>query len=214
VLEHWSHNIARAFQFIRVEDIAYDRNTPNVVYFADTGEPRAIPDGAGRLRRGPSGTRGEFMNGRIFKLVLDASNPLAGTLSVLWNADAGGYNNPAAIHQPDNVETTATGLLITEDPGSHNQGAVNGYAKIWRLPLPAGVPVPVAQVNQSLRPDLPIGSWESSGIVDASAAFGPGAFLVDVQAHGFEIATAPSPFPGVTYMRENGQLMLLQLPGA
>jgi hypothetical protein len=55
VLEHWSHNIARAFQFIRVEDIAYDRNTPNVVYFADTGEPRAIPDGAGRLRRGPSG---------------------------------------------------------------------------------------------------------------------------------------------------------------
>src|SRR6185503_2315922 len=86
VLEHWSHNIARAFQFIRVEDIAYDRNTPNVVYFADTGEPRAIPDGAGRLRRGPSGTRGEFMNGRIFKLVLDPSNPLAGTLSVLWNA--------------------------------------------------------------------------------------------------------------------------------
>jgi hypothetical protein len=214
VLEHWSHNIARAFQFIRVEDIAYDRNTPNVVYFADTGEPRAIPDGAGRLRRGPSGTRGEFMNGRIFKLVLDPSNPLAGTLSVLWNADAGGYNSPTSIHQPDNVETTATGLLITEDPGSHNQGAVNGYAKIWRLPLPAGVPVPVAQVNQSLRPDLPIGSWESSGIVDASAAFGPGAFLVDVQAHGFEIATAPSPFPGVTYMRENGQLMLLQLPGA
>jgi hypothetical protein len=35
------------------------------------------------------------MNGRIFKLVLDPSNPLAGTLSVLWNADAGGYNNPA-----------------------------------------------------------------------------------------------------------------------
>ncbi|HET9674356.1 MAG TPA: hypothetical protein VFP31_06045, partial [Gaiellaceae bacterium] len=80
--------------------------------------------------------------------------------------------------------------------------------------LPSGAPVPVAQVNQSLRPDLPIGSWESSGIVDASSAFGPGAFLVDVQAHGFEIATAPSPFPGVTYMREAGQLMLFTLPGS
>ena len=27
------------------------------------------------------------------------------------------------------------------------------------------------------------GAWESSGIVDASAAFGEGAFLIDVQAH-------------------------------
>jgi hypothetical protein len=69
-------------------------------------------------------------------------------------------------------------------------------------------------VNQSQRPDLPIGSWESSGIVDASEVFGPGAFLVDVQAHGYEIATAPSPFTGVTYMREAGQLLLFRDPNA
>ncbi len=68
----------------------------------------------------------------------------------------------------------------------------------------------VAQVNQSLRPDLPIGSWESSGIIDASSAFGPGSFLVDIQAHGYEIETAPSPFPGITYMREAGQLLAVQ----
>ena len=54
----------------------------------------------------------------------------------------------------DNVETTANSVLIQEDPGGHNQGPVNGYAKIWRFPLPAGPPVKVAQVNQSLRPDL------------------------------------------------------------
>ena len=214
VLEHWSHNVVRAFQFIRIEDTAYDRTNPNVVYLADSGEPRAIPDGAGRLRRGPSGTRGPYPNGRIWKLVLDPDDPLTGSLSVLVDQDALGYDNPAAMHQSDNVETTANSLLIQEDPGSHNQGAAMGYAKIWRYTLPAGPLVPVAQLNQSLRPDLNPGSWESSGIIDASAAFGPGAFLVDVQAHGYEIATAPSPFPGVTYMREAGQLLLFREPGA
>lgn len=214
VLEHWSHNVVRAFQFIRIEDTAYDRTNPNVVYLADSGEPRAIPDGAGRLRRGPSGTRGPYPNGRIWKLVLDPDDPLTGRLSVLVDQDALGYDNPAAMHQPDNVETTANSLLIQEDPGGHNQGAAMGYAKIWRYTLPAGPLVPVAQVNQSLRPNLNPGSWESSGIIDASAAFGPGAFLVDVQAHGYEIATAPSPFPGITYMREAGQLLLFREPGA
>jgi hypothetical protein len=215
VLEYWSHNVARALQFIRVEDIAYDRTHPNIIYFADTGEPRAIDDGAGRLRRGISGTRGPYPNGRIFKLVLDPNNPLVvQSLSVISDQDALGYNNPAAMHQPDNVETTANSLLITEDPGSHNQGAAIGYAKVWRFTLPAGPLTPVAQVNQSLRPDLAIGSWESSGIIDASDAFGRGAFLIDVQAHGFEINTAPSPFPGVTYMREHGQLLLFRLPNA
>jgi hypothetical protein len=215
VLEHWS-NLNNVFQFIRIEDTSYDRKTPNVVYLMDTGEPRAIPDPATtRLQRGPSGTRGPWPNGRVFRLELDEKNPLeVRSLSVLIDADAGGYNNPAVLHQPDNSETTAKSLLIQEDPGSHNQGAAMGPARIWRFTLPAGPLVPVARVNQSLRPDLPIGNWESSGIVDASAAFGPGAFLVDVQAHGWEIATAPSPNPGVTFMREAGQLLLFRLPGA
>jgi len=215
VLEHWS-NVNNVFQFIRVEDIAYDRNTPNVVYLADTGEPRAIPDPTTtRLRRGPSGTMGPYPNGRIFKLVLDPSDPLEVlSLSILIDGDAGGYGNPAALHQPDNLETTANSLLIQEDPGSHNQGTAIGYAKIWRYTLPAGPLVVVAQVDQSQRPGSTPGSWESSGIVDASAAFGEGAFLVDIQAHGFEIESAPSPFPGITYMREAGQLLLFRLPGA
>ena len=42
---------------------------PQFVYFADTGEPRAIADPAtGRLQRGPSGTMGPYPNGRIFRM--------------------------------------------------------------------------------------------------------------------------------------------------
>ena len=67
------------FQFIRIEDLAYDRNDQHVLYFADTGEPRAVADPAtGRLRRGAAGTTGPYPNGRIFKVVLDDENPTCG----------------------------------------------------------------------------------------------------------------------------------------
>jgi hypothetical protein len=211
VLETWS-NISNAFQFIRIEDLAYDRHDENIVYLADTGEPRAIPNPAtGRLMRGPSGTQGAYPNGRIFKLVLDKKDPLeVESLSILPNAnfDLGGYNNANVAHQPDNVETTKDALLITEDPGGHNQGATT--ARVWRYDLDTeAAPEVVLRVDQSSGPaSIALGAWESSGIVDASDAFGRDTFLIDVQAHGWELETATSP----TRSRENGQLLLVEIP--
>ena len=66
------------------------------------------------------------------------------------------------------------------------------------------------------------GAWETSGIVDASAAFGAGAFLIDVQAHTFWVDSAPgldtfidseTVNPDFTYKREGGQLLLIRIPG-
>jgi hypothetical protein len=217
-LENWS-NANGVFQFIRIEDLAYDRTTPNVVYFADTGEPRAVTNGnpdplLQKLMRGVAGTQGPYPNGRIFKLVLDPSNPLEVTsLSILVDSDAAGYNKAGTVlHQPDNVETTANSLFVQEDPGSHNQGVA--YAAIWRYDLKTGAFARVAETDQSAKPALQIGSWESSGIVDASAIFGPGAFLVDVQAHGWELEEAPSATPNIISKREAGQLLLIRIPGA
>ncbi len=217
VLEYWSHNIAHAFQFIRIEDIAYDRHHANVVYFADTGEPRALRDTTtGRLRRGPNVTPpvGPFPNGRIFKMVLDKKNPLeVESLSILsqnTDFDASGYNNVNVAHQPDNVETTKNALLITEDPGGHNQGAT--AARVWRYDLKTGALDVVLRVDHSSDPTTPkqaLGNWESSGIVDASKAFGKDMFLIDVQAHGWELNTQTNP----TLSRENGQLLLVKIPG-
>jgi hypothetical protein len=64
-----------------------------------------------------------------------------------------------------------------------------------------------------------LGAWESSGVVDASAAFGPGAFLVTVQAHTLWIEKAPGDDnngngpPDFTFKREGGQLLLMRIPG-
>ncbi|HEY3212320.1 MAG TPA: hypothetical protein VGL16_03825, partial [Actinomycetota bacterium] len=71
------------------------------------------------------------------------------------------------------------------------------------------------------RPAGNWGAWETTGIVDASAAFGPGAFLINVQAHTLwvEKALGPDTFidansdPDFTYKREGGQLLLLRIPG-
>jgi hypothetical protein len=226
-LETWS-NDNNVFQFIRVEDIAYDRRHTNVIYFADTGEPRALPNpvdpAAGRLIRGPSGTLGPYPNGRVFMMVLDEDDPLAvESLSVLIDADAGGYNNPASLHNPDNIETTRWSLMIQEDPGSHNRFSPtdpNGVgARVWRYDLKSGALAAVAEVDQSLDPAAPLGDWESSGIIDASAMFGRGAFLVTVQAHSLwiDVNVIDHPlFPGnpLTQKREGGQLILLRIPGA
>jgi hypothetical protein len=224
VLEYWSNNVANAFQFIRIEDIAYDRHDENVVYLADTGEPRAIADTTtGKLKRGPSGTTGPYPNGRIFRLVLDRKDPLeVQSLSILPNTDfdAGGYGNVSVTHQPDNLETTGKALLITEDPGGHNQysppaGPGKTAARVWRYDLKTGALDVVLRVDHSSDPTSPqqkLGNWESSGIVDASQAFGEDMFLIDVQAHGWEIDTQVNATPP-NYMRENGQLLLVKIPG-
>lgn len=222
VLEHWS-NLHNVFQFIRIEDTAYDRDDPRVMYLADSGEPRAVPNAAtGRLMRGPSGTRGPYPNGRIFKLTL-GSDPLTGaTLEILADFDTGatgGYDNPNAVHNPDNVETTEDALFIQEDPGSHNAQpalptATN--ARIWRLDLGTGGLTVVAEVDQSVpgAPSLPNGAWESSGIVDASSILGPGAFLVDVQAHRWDEPVSGGNDPPAAPFREHGQLLVLRAPGS
>ena len=154
-LENWS-NANNVFQFIRVEDIAYDKNDPRIVYFADTGEPRAIPNTAtGRLMRGGSTTSGPYMNGRIFKMVLNAADPkVVDSLTILIDADAGLYNNPNALHNPDNVDTSANGsLMIGEDPGSHN-GTRPAFldataARLRRYDLTSGALSVVAEVDQN-----------------------------------------------------------------
>ena len=53
---------------------------------------------------------------------------------------------------------------------------------------------------------------ESTGIVDATEFFGPGSWLLTVQAHGRNIDEEV--IDGVTFNREDGQLMLMKIPGS
>ena len=223
-LENWS-NQNNVFQFIRVEDIVPSSEEAGVFYFADTGEPRAVSDPAtGRLRRGSTGT-GPYPNGRIFRMQIDPRDPtVVLRLSILVDGDALGAASakvPALIHNPDNVEVTPTGLLIGEDPGSQNSYAADEptatNARIWHYDVRTGSLSIVARVDQSADANARYGSWESSGIVDASEPFGPGAYLVNIQAHTLFVATKPGDDankdgqPDWLDKKEGGQLLLMRL---
>jgi hypothetical protein len=216
------------FQFVRLEDVAYDKRPGmgNVVYVADTGR--------GSASAGSNAFAST--NGRIWKLVLDPNDDKhVLSLSILIEGDDNPVKTLGEIHQPDNVETTVNSLLVTEDPGSSQQFAPNSTdpnatnGRIWRYALSNGALSVVAKVDQSAdegptdvdsAPRGNLGAWEASGIVDVSSLFGPGAFLVDVQAHSLWIQKAPGDDnvapagPDFTYKREGGQLLLLRLPGA
>ena len=241
VLEYWS-DIHNVFQFVRVEDIAYDKRPGmgNVVYIVDSGR--------GRTAAQSLDTNFRSTNGRVWKMVLDPDDPTVVTsLTVFVEGDNNPVKTLSEVHQPDNIETTQTGLLLTEDPGSSQQFPIGSAdpnattARLWYVPF-SGTPAVVAKIDQSadegptdvdppdvtpfVPPSFPIspgnqGGWETTGIVDASAAFGSGAFLINVQAHTLwvEKKVGPDTFldtddlPDFTYKREGGQLLLIRIPG-
>lgn len=239
-LEDWS-NANNVFQFIRVEDLAYDPDNPNVVYFADTGERRALTDAewvaldtrggtidrsaTGRLHRGlsrvpadpnqaqifPADPFGVHGNGRIFRMVLNADNPLAvDSFSVVHDADTTLADGVNRMRNPDNLDVGLSSIMVQEDTSD---------AKIWRYALDTGTWTHVGTVTHPTNPS----AGESSGIIDMSEWLGPGWWALDVQSH-VNLPGTQGPFTyrvpitgaQITYnaRREDGQLLLMQVPGS
>jgi hypothetical protein len=203
-LERWS-NDNNVFQFIRIEDSAYDPNVgpgeDPVMYFTDTGNGGVVENPAtGQLTAGS----GPFNRGRVFRMEFAPDNPRKVVdLSILLdgNFSPNPFPSPAlAMRAPDNLGTSEHSLMVQEDTTSQ-------VSRILRYDLDTAHWSIVASVNDQ--------QWESSGIVDASDAYGPGTWLLDVQAHNVFVGpTDTTTTPGVTYKREGGQLILLTLPGS
>ena len=94
-------------------------------------------------------------NGRVWKMVLDPNDPtIVTSLSVFVEGDDNAVKTLNEIHQPDNIETTANGILLTEDPGSSQQFALTDQApnattaRLWYVPF-SGTPSVVAKLDQS-----------------------------------------------------------------
>ena len=200
-LENWS-NANNVFQFIRVEDTAYDPNVgPGenpVMYFTDTGSSGAVPNSAtGRLMGGGSGPYGR---GRVFRMEFAHDNPKKVVdLSIVLDGNAATNPVTPAMRNPDNLGISANSLMVQEDTSSgHN-------ARVLRYDLATGAWSVVASVNTL--------GWESSGIIDASDFYGDGAWLLDVQAHSLNVRE-PETIDGITYKTEGGQLILLTVDGS
>ena len=236
VLEHWGDEHTEdepVFQFVRIEDMAYDRRPgmENVVYLVDSG-------------RGTTGASqpGRSTNGRVWKMVLDKNDPKKVlSLSIFIEGDdAAGQDAdrdpPAGQHRVDaagpadhrgsRVEPAVPADRCGRDDGSAHALHVRdgphrrrgeGRPVARREHRVAGHP---ERQGLPTRPGL-LGAWESSGVIDASPYFGLGSFLVTVQASTYWVEKAltanddlaPFGVPDYTHKRNGGQLVLLRLPG-
>ncbi len=149
------------------------------------------------------------------------------SLSIFVEGDDAPVKTLGEIHQPDNLETTEGGLLVTEDPGSSQQFPAGSTdpnattARVWRVDLATGAKTVVLKVDQSADggpTDVAPGSrgnwgaWEASGIIDTSKVFGKDTFLVDVQAGTLIIDREVR--GAIAFEREGGQLLVVRIPGA
>ena len=126
------------FQFIRVEDIAYDKRPgmQNIVYIVDSGRG---------LQRGPAA--GLSTNGRIWRMVLDPNDQTGGPVA---HRPRRRRREPPSrtLRARSGSRTTSTrrqtALLVTEDPGSRQQFPADSTAserpRCGRSLPPAGTP--------------------------------------------------------------------------
>ncbi len=190
---------AGAFGFIRIEDGAWSKKDKNKFYFVTTG------NGAGNRL------------GRLYEVNFDKKNILGKTtLTMIYNADAVDAAGGDIAFAADNMDVSKDFVMINEDGHSDSRPKYAARARegsIWRLDLKNGFAAKrVAELNppgteiasgQSQPPVVPVpGTWETSGIIDASDFFGRNSWLTVVQAHGPSLAPAPLTV-------EDGQLVLL-----
>ncbi|MDP9468381.1 MAG: DUF839 domain-containing protein [Chloroflexota bacterium] len=209
-LEAWS-NFNNVFQFVRVEDIAYDPDSPRTVYFADTGTTRLAEDPlTGRLLRLGSG--GTNSNGRIFKMVLNKNDPrVVDSFRIFADSADVGFVNP------DNIAVGRRSIMVQEDNGTAVAGSLDN--DIWQYSM--GSWTEIASATQ-------FATAETSGIVDMSKWLGAGWWALDVQSH-VNLSLPDPTVPGTTYTvpwplpptvltttarREDGQLLLMYVPGS
>jgi uncharacterized protein DUF839 len=180
---------ARGLSLNRVEDGVFDPKHPNDYYFVTTEGGGTAPSEPGVTRDGGGLWRLRFK---------DVDHPeKGGTIELLLDGSEAPY-----LSKPDNVTIDRRGnLLIQEDPGGNAH-----VARIVAYQVKTGDRGVVAEFDPTLFRKGGSGfiteDEESSGIIDARKALGPGWFLFDAQVH------KASPDPAKV---ELGQLLALHV---
>ncbi|WP_207434173.1 hypothetical protein [Sabulibacter ruber] len=201
-----------AIQFARVEDLDYGKgggNASRTLYFTATGVSQSD-------KRTP--VTGLTMWGRVYKLELNANDPLKGKLTPLID----GVENPGnSIVNPDNICVTQNFIYIQEDGDSYY--AENKHdGRIWQYNIATKALKPMLEMdhrrtdatfNGKYNPgnDLRTSSWEYGAMYDISDLVGkPGTFVVNIHPHtwthdNFRNADGS----GLTTNKEGGQTVIL-----
>jgi hypothetical protein len=204
-----------ALQFARVEDLDYGKGSAEAnrtMYFVSTGIANA--------RTTP--IAGFTMWGRLYKLELNANDPLKGKLTPLID----GNENPGnSIVNPDNVCVTKNFVYIQEDGDSfYTENKHDG--RIWQYNIATKVNKPVLEMDHrrndatfngkfNTSGENRLSSWEYGAMLDISDIIGvPNTFMVNLHPHTWQsdkflINGKGADGSGVVNNREGGQTVIL-----
>lgn len=172
---------ANAIAFGRVEDIDYNK-TPGKereVYFNVTGQNNT---GANA-----DNSRSKF--GRVYKLELDANNPLAGQLTLVLDGDdrAG---KAKQFQNVDNICVTKNYVYLQEDSNGYGDETHDAY--IYQYNIATKELKVVFELDHKrndagdkfLSSTSAKGSWEYGALIDVSETIGiPDTFMLSIQPH-------------------------------
>jgi hypothetical protein len=195
----------KSIQFARVEDLDYRKGggaNGREVYFVATGI---------------SGVPEKTYWGRMYRLKMDAANPLTGKLEVVSD----GADDPGKdIINPDNLCVTNNFVYIQEDGDSFFPGATHD-SWIWQYNIATGTKKPFMNIRNRVNGgskynptnDQRYGLWEHGAMVDISDIIGvPGTFTINIHAHSWiegDKFLNPSKANSVQSYKSGGQTLLI-----
>ncbi len=203
-----------AMKFGRVEDIDYrkgDAAANREIYFNVTGQNN-------------TGSNADFSRtkyGRVYKLVLDATNPLKGKLEVILDGD-----DKASIaktfQNPDNITVTENYVYIAEDPNGYGDETHDSY--LYQYSIANKTIKPVFEIDHRRTASdaakynangiSGFGDWEYGSMIDVSNTIGePNSFILNIQPHTWRGDKYKSPDGGSLRPNENQASQVVLIKG-
>jgi hypothetical protein len=204
-----------SIRFARVEDLDYRKGSAannREIYFVTTGQNNT----------GVNADYSRSKYGRAYRLRLDATDPLKGTLEVI--ADGDDRNGPARQFQnPDNIFVGENYVYIQEDDNGYGDESHDAYIYQYNIATRDLRPVlemdhrrtaaDGAKYNVNGRPAGKAG-WEFGAMLDVSAELGQSnAFVIALQPHSWRADKYRGVDGGTLRATENQASMLVVVKG-
>lgn len=209
-----------AIQFGRVEDLDYRKKPGAAGQTAATASREIYFNVTGQANSGVNADYSRSKYGRVYKLVLDEGNPLAGTLEPVLDGDD--RTGPARLFQnPDNILVTERYAYIQEDPNGYGDETHDAY--VYQYDLEQRTLRVVMELDHRRNDPYygsttaPFGSWEYGAMLEVSDRLGrhgnEATFLIAIQPHTWRGPKYQNPDGGTLRASESQASQMIVVTG-
>ena len=175
---------ANAIAFGRVEDIDYNKTNgkEREIYFNVTGQNNS----------GANADNSRSKYGRVYKLEMDANNPLAGQLTLVLDGDDRS-GKAKQFQNVDNICVTKNYVYVQEDANGYGDETHDAYIYQYNIATKELKVIFELDHKRNEAGDKfagassAKGSWEYGALIDVSETVGiPNTFMLSVQPHSWK----------------------------